>query len=217
MMTHTERMGAFNCADLYVVVTESFCGGRRADDVLAAVLDAGVRLVQLREKHCTDRDLFARAETFRKSTAEAGALLIVDDRVDVALAVGADGVHLGEHDLPVGAARAIAPDLIIGASAHNLDEAIAAQDACASYVNIGPIFGTQTKELPIPPLGPEAIDLIKPHLAIPFTTMGGIKLHNIDEVLKRGARHVALVTAVTAADDIRAAASALRNRILAYR
>ncbi|MFO7974606.1 MAG: thiamine phosphate synthase, partial [Candidatus Hydrogenedentota bacterium] len=116
-------------------------------------------------------------------------------------------------DLPLSAARRIAPDLILGASSHNLNEALAAQETGASYVNIGPIFPTQTKSVAVGAVGPAIIDEIVPHLRIPFTTMGGIKAHNIGEVLQRGARHVAVVTAVTAAPDVGAAASELRDLI----
>lgn len=213
-MTYAERLARFTETDLYVVVTESFCGGRSALDVLDAVLDAGVRLVQFREKDLDGRELCCRAAQFRERTAQHEALLIIDDRVDIALAVDADGVHLGQSDLPVSAACAVAPDLLIGASTHNLEEALAAQDAGASYVNIGPIFSTQTKDVTGGAIGPEAIDVIRPHLHVPWTTMGGIKLHNIGQVLDRGARHVAVVTAVTAADDVRAAAAALREQII---
>jgi thiamine-phosphate pyrophosphorylase len=214
-MDHGEHMARFEQADLYVVITEAFCGGRPALDVLDCVLSTGVTLIQFREKEGTDRALFEKAAAFRKRTSEAGALLIVDDRVDLALAVGADGVHLGEYDLPVDAARGIAPDLIIGASAHNLNEALDAQARGASYVNIGPIFATRTKTLPFPPLGPEALSKIVPQLHIPFSTMGGIKLENIDEVVQRGARRIAVVTAVTEAQDVESAARALRERIAA--
>ncbi|MDZ4858622.1 MAG: thiamine phosphate synthase [Candidatus Hydrogenedentes bacterium] len=211
-MTHAERMHRFAQADLYVVITEAFCAGRRAIDVLDAVLDAGVTLVQFREKDFEAGELYVRATAFRERT-KARALLIIDDRIDIALAVGADGVHLGQNDLPILAARAIGQELIIGASSHSLDEALSAQDAGASYVNIGPIFSTQTKRVSSGVVGPELIDTIRPHLRIPFTTMGGIKLHNISEVVRRGARHVAVVTAVTEAVDPRAAATALRDAI----
>jgi thiamine-phosphate pyrophosphorylase len=212
-MTHAERIAKFEQTDLYVVITQEFCAGRDSLDVLDEVLAAGVTLVQFREKEGSTADMVTRARAFRKRTRAAGALLIVDDRVDVALAVDADGVHLGEHDLPIAAARTIAPELIVGASAHNLDEALRAQQDGASYVNIGPIFGTQTKHLPIAPLGPDALDAITPHLRIPWTPMGGIKAHNIHEVVRRGARHVAVVTAVTEAVDVRAAAEELRAKI----
>jgi len=216
-MDHTQRMQRFEDSDLYVVITQAFCEGRSALTVLDAVLDAGVRLIQFREKDLTDNELYEQAKAFRERTRPHGALLIIDDRVDIALAVEADGVHLGEFDLPIAEARRLAPDLIVGASSHNLDEALAAQDAGASYVNIGPIFATETKTVATGPLGPAMLDQIVPHLRIPFTTMGGIKAHNIREVLQRGARHVAVVTAVTAAPDVGAAASELRTLICSSR
>jgi thiamine-phosphate pyrophosphorylase len=212
-MTHAERLAAFAATDLYVVITEAFCAGRTALEVLDRALAAGVRLVQMREKDWDGRRLYLQAVEFRRLTAAAGALFIVNDRVDVALAAGADGVHLGQEDLPVGAVRQIAPHLIIGASTHSLDEALAAQDAGASYVNIGPIFATQTKATPHGPLGPEALEAITPHLRIPWTTMGGITSANIDQVISRGARLPAVVTAVTAAPDPTAAALLLREKI----
>ncbi len=213
-MNHAARMARFDESDLYVVITGAFCTGRSPEDVLAAALDAGVKLVQFREKDISDLDKFRLAERFRRSAADAGALLIVDDRVDIALAVDADGVHLGAEDLPVDAARRIAPELIIGASSHSLDEALAAQAQGASYVNIGPVFDTATKAVSTGTVGPDLITEVKPHLRIPFTTMGGIKAHNIGEVLRRGARHVAVVTAVTAADNVTQAAAGLRQAIL---
>jgi len=211
-MNLEQRLAAFDQADLYVVITEAFCAGRAALEVLAMTLAAGVRLIQLREKEMADGLLYGRALEFRRQTAAAGALLIVDDRVDIALAAGADGVHLGQDDLPLDAARRLAPELIIGASTHSLEEALAAQEAGASYLNIGPIFPTQTKSIPAP-LGPEAIDQIAPRLRIPWTTMGGIKSANISRVVRRGARHPAVMTAVTAAADPTAAALQLRQMI----
>ncbi len=206
---HAERMSRFIEAGLYVVITEAFCGGRPALEVLDACLEGGVRLVQFREKALSGRELFLRAEAFRKRTSDAGALLIVDDRVDVALAVGADGVHLGQDDLPIAVARSLGPELILGSSSHDLDEALAAQAAGASYVNIGPIFATQTKTVASGVIGPAMIGVIAPHLRLPYTCMGGIKEHNVSEVLDYGARTIAVVTAVTAAPNPREAATRL--------
>jgi thiamine-phosphate pyrophosphorylase len=208
-----QRLRRFAETDLYVVITESFCEGWKAEDVLVGVLAAGVRLVQFREKGLADREACARAARFRALTRQAGALLIIDDRVDIALAVDADGVHVGLDDLPVALARSIAPDLIVGASSHNLAEAFAAQSAGAGYVNIGPIFPTNTKAVATGALGPEMIEAIAPRLTVPFTCMGGIKRENIGQVVDRGARHIAVVTAVTAAPDPCAAAKELRNLI----
>ena len=216
-MTHGERVRRFDAADLYVVITQEYCGGRSALDVLDAVLDAGVRLIQCREKDLDDERLFDHAREFRYRAEQAGAVLIVDDRLDIALAVDADGVHLGQDDLPVEDARRLAPEHLVGASTHSLREAQIAQREGASYVTIGPIFATQTKATGVKPLGPDAIARIAPKLTVPFSCMGGIRPENIDEVVSRGAKHPAVMTAVTAAEDVRAAAKELRDRIAAAR
>ena len=214
-MDLTQRLAAFERADLYVVITESFSAGRTALEVLERVLDAGVGIVQLREKDLGGRELYELAVECRRRTEATGALLIIDDRVDIALAAAADGVHLGQADLPVAVARRLAPDLIIGASSHSLEEALAAQEAGASYVNIGPIFPTATKPQAVA-LGVEAISRLAPYLRIPWSTMGGINQGNIAQVVARGARHPAVMSAVTAAPDISAAARALREAIVSY-
>jgi thiamine-phosphate pyrophosphorylase len=216
-MNLEERMARFQEADLYVVITEEFCKGRSPLHILEQVLEAGVKLVQLREKHMTDRGLLLRALEFCELCHSHGALLIVDDRVDIALASAADGVHVGQDDLPVQVVRSLATDLIIGCSTHSLHEAVAAQEAGARYVNIGPIFSTQTKIGTTSPLGAGGIDLIAPHLTIPWTVMGGIKEANIGQVLERGALRVAVVTAVTAADDVKTACTSLRQSMIAAR
>jgi thiamine-phosphate pyrophosphorylase len=214
----SERIAQFKQADLYVVITQAFCGGRTSEQVLRDVLAAGVRLVQFREKDITDDAvLFATALRFREITAEAGAVLIIDDRVDIALAVDADGVHLGQRDLPLPVAKNIAPNIIVGASTHSLDQALAAQAAGADYINIGPIYATQTKTKTAPPLGPEIIAEIAANVKIPFTCMGGIKPENVGDLLSRGARHPAVVTAVTAADHPETAARSLRELVLRAR
>lgn len=212
----SERMNKFKESDLYVVITEKMCKGRPSTYILEECLKAGVKIVQFREKEGDDRDKFHKAKKFRELTDQYGALLIIDDRVDIALTVNADGVHLGQKDLPICEVRKIAPNLIIGASTHSIEQAIKAQEEGASYVNIGPLFPTQTKTGTVEPLGVEAIERTKPYLKIPFTCMGGIKLNNIEEVLKRGARHIAVVTAVTEADDVQGAVSALREKILFF-
>lgn len=214
MNVPSDRLARFRETDLYVVITERFCAGRTALAVLEQVLAAGVGIVQLREKECDDRGLFERALAFRELTRRAGALLIVDDRLDVALAADADGVHLGQRDLPVREARRLAPHLLIGASSHTPEQAWEAQDAGASYVNIGPIYPTLTKATGMPALGPAVLERTAPRLTIPFTVMGGIKADNLAALLGRGARHLAVVTAVTAADDVAGAARSLRRAIV---
>lgn len=214
MPSHAERMARFNTSDLYVVITETFCAGRDTLFVLDTVLEAGVTLIQFREKDWDDAKLHEIGREYRKRTTDAGALLIVNNRIDIALAIEADGVHLGQGDLPIPVARDLAPELILGASTHSLADAQRAEAEGASYYNIGPIYPTETKQLTMDALGPEMIDTIAPHISLPFTCMGGIKPYNVDALLSRGAKHPAVVTAVTAADDITGAARALREQIL---
>ncbi len=208
------RMERLGLVRLYPVISgPEWSAGRGYIETLEKVLLGGARMVQLRAKAMPDLELYQIAEAARGLTDRFGALLIIDDRVDVALAVGADGVHLGQQDLPLAVARKLAPELILGASSHNLEEALRAQSEGASYVNIGPIFPTATKGGLPDYLGPDAISAIAPKLRVPFTVMGGIKLSNLPLVMAHGARIVAVVTAVTAAPDPSAAVREFEQRM----
>lgn len=209
----SSRKEAFSQVDLYPVTCHRLSAGRSNYDVLKAVLEGGARAIQLREPDLSDRALYFMARDFRTTTAEAGALLIINDRVDIALAVGADGVHLGQDDLPLEAARKLAPDLLLGVSTHSVEDALSAQEKGADYINIGPIFPTETKGGLQHFLGPEAVEEIGGKVTIPFTVMGGVKGSNIHEVVSRGARKVAVVTAVTQADDMAQEVRSLREKI----
>lgn len=205
----------FVSAGLYLVTSQALSMGRATLEIAAAAMRAGVRLVQLREKDMNTRQFAALAEKMRELTLEWNALLIINDRVDVALGVGADGVHLGQDDFPVAQARQIAPSLIIGASTHNEAEAVEAEAAGASYVNIGPLFPTRTKEWGEAFLGLEGMRRISGAVGIPFTVMGGIKKEHIPRLVANGARVIAVVTAVTAAPDPEAASRELLGMIRA--
>ena len=214
-MTREKRKARFDEIDVYPVTCERLSAGRSNLEVLEAVIRGGARIIQLREKEYSKRDLFHLALTFREVTARAGLLLIINDYLDIALAVGADGVHLGQDDLPLTAARRLAPDLVIGISTHSLEEALKAEGEGADYVNIGPIFATSTKAGVDRGLGPEAIASIGSRLSVPFTVMGGITAANLDEVLAAGARRIAMITAITQAADIAQAVRVFRERIRA--
>lgn len=213
MNNKEQRLKAFRQIDLYPVTDQSLSLERSNLEILDGLIAGGAGIVQLREKHLTKKDFYHMAVTFRKKTAQAGMLLIINDHLDIALACGADGVHLGQDDLPLPAARKLAQELLIGVSTHNMEEALAAQEQGADYVNIGPIFATRTKEVSMDPLGPETIKKITPHLKIPFTVMGGINLSNISQVLQAGAGKIAVVTAITKAEDVAGAVRDLRRFI----
>ena len=208
-----KRINAFRDIDLYPVTCESLSAGRSNVEVLKGLIAGGAKAVQLRDKEASPGDLYRKAVTFREMTTKAGMLFIVNDYVDIALAVKADGVHLGQDDMPPEAVRSIAPDLIIGVSTHSLDQALIAQAAGADYINVGPIYPTGTKEVAVKVMGPEAVTNIGSKVDIPFTVMGGIKEHNMDELLERGAKRFAMVTAVTEAEDIGEAVRKMREKI----
>ena len=212
-MTREARRRLFQQVDIYPVTCEELSQGRSNLEVLEAVIRGGTKIIQLREKEYQKKDLFHMALKFREVTAKAGVLLIINDHVDIALGVEADGVHLGQEDLPLTVARQLAPELLIGASTHSLEQALQAQKDGADYVNIGPIFPTGTKEGVEGFLGTEAIAKISPSLEIPFTVMGGINELNMDQVLAKGARRVAMVTAITRAADIAAKVRFLKDKI----
>ncbi len=216
MSSHDERMQRFRKAGLYLVTSQALSEGRSTLDIVRQALVAGVTLIQLREKDLPLHDYLELAHAVRALTKPYGCLLIINDRIDVALAADADGVHLGLEDLPIDAARSIAPDLIIGASSHNIEEAKAAEAAGASYVNIGPIYPTQTKNWTEAYLGIEGLARIAPEVRIPFTVMGGIKRTHIPELRAAGASTIALVTAVTAAPNPEQAARELLEEIACH-
>ena len=204
-MNRFERMQRFEEAGLYPVTCEALSAGRTNLEFLEAVIAGGARIVQLREKDLSKREFHTLALVFRKRCADAGLLLIINDHLDVALSVGADGVHLGQDDFPLPHARRLAPELILGASTHNRKEALTAVREGADYYNIGPIYPTGTKAHLSEFLGPEAICAISEGIDLPFTVMGGIKEHNLALLKEHGARHIAVVTALTQAPDITSA------------
>jgi len=187
---------------IYAVITEKFCAERSSLEVLEHCLQAGVTAVQLREKELSKNKIYELALQWKKLTDSYETSFIINDHLDVAMAVGADGVHLGQADLPCSVARRLAPDMILGVSTHNYLEALQAEKDGASYINIGPIFSTQTKDGVGDGIGIEKINEISSLVAIPFTVMGGIKEENINQVVNAGARRVAMVTEITQSVNI---------------
>ena len=199
----TQRIDAFKQASLYLVISSEFTENRPVPEVFEAAAAGGIRLIQLREKNKGAKYLYDVACACRPIANKYGVLMMIDDMVDVALLSGADGVHLGQEDLPVDIARNIAPELLLGCSTHNLAEALDAKKAGADYINIGPIYTTQTKSLAMSALGPGAISEISSQISpLPFYVMGGIKQHKFDELYAAGARLFAMVTEITRAPDV---------------
>ncbi|MFQ6039347.1 MAG: thiamine phosphate synthase [Candidatus Poribacteria bacterium] len=200
---------------LYVITDRELSKGRLITEIIAGAIAGGASIIQLRDKESTTKKLIRDAFALRELTKEKDAIFIVNDRVDVALAVGADGVHLGQDDFPVKLARKlIGTDKIIGVSVGNVEEAIQAVKDSADYVSIGSIFPTQTKPDAGDAVGTQIITAIKKYVNVPLVAIGGITEDNIAQVAKAGADCAAVISAVVGADDVEDAARCLIKRFL---
>ncbi|TML26485.1 MAG: thiamine phosphate synthase [Actinobacteria bacterium] len=208
--TGDERRARLARARLYLVCGAR-PGGRDADDLLAAALAGGVDVVQLREKDATEDEVLCAAGTFRARCDEAGALFVLNDRPDLAVAAGADGVHLGQDDLPVDEARSIVgDDRLIGRSTHSAEQIDAATGV--DYVAVGPVHATPTKP-GRPAVGLDPVRHAAAHARVPFFAIGGIDPGNVDGAIAAGARRVVVVRAIAEAADPKAAARDLRRAL----
>ena len=193
---------------VYPVSCEKLAAGRTDEQWLESVLEGGAKIVQLRDKGASDRRLLEKAKFFRRKTREAGVLFMVNDRLDIGLLSDADGIHVGQNDLPPEEILKLAPEMIIGIScnteeqARGLGEKEKSGTLPVSYYNIGPVFPTKTKEGLSEFIGPEAIGLFSSYVSLPFTVMGGVKKQHIQELVSLGAGRIALVTALSQASDI---------------
>ncbi len=192
--------------------------GRSHLAVIQAAIAGGATVVQYREKEGTTRQMIEEARALRELARRAGVPFIVNDRVDIALAVDADGVHVGQDDMPAPLARKLmGPEKIIGVSATNLEEALQAERDGADYIGAGPIFATPTKPDAAPPIGLEGLAEICRRVSIPVVAIGGINHENAGSVIEAGADGVAVVSAIVAAPDVEAAARRLREVVEAAR
>jgi thiamine-phosphate pyrophosphorylase len=193
--------------DLYVILDPAASGDADLATLADQVLAAGGRWIQLRAKEATTRELAGLARRVGERVRAAGGVFLVNDRLDVALAIGADGVHLGQDDLAVQDARRLAPGLVVGASTHSLDQARRAQAEGADYVALGSIFPTGSKPS-FQLVGLEMLRLCRPHVTVPLVAIGGITPERVPAVLAAGADGVAVISAIGMAPDPGAAARA---------
>lgn len=184
---------ALKLPPLYAILDPEQTRGRPAERVLAALLEAGVSILQLRVKSLPPVDFLELAKQARAVTRAHGCQLIINDRVDIALACGADGVHLGQDDLPLRAGRKLMGQKIIGISTHDLDQARAAERDGADYIGFGPMFGTRTKATGYEARGPEMLQQIRRAVTLPIVAIGGITEDNVQEVWQAGADSVAII------------------------
>jgi len=190
---------------LYGITAEKFSGGRSNIQVVEQMIQGGIKIIQYREKRPAKsyRIILEECRQIRALTRAAGVTFIINDYVDIALLVDADGVHVGQDDLPVGEVkRLLGPEKIVGLSTHSSSQAQDAVQAGADYIGVGPVFATKTKDDVCDPVGFSYLEWVVENISLPFVAIGGIKLHNIDQIVRRGARSVCLVTEIVGAPDI---------------
>jgi thiamine-phosphate pyrophosphorylase len=203
---------------VYLVTDRALAGDRSLVSVIRAALDGGVGVVQIREKNLSSRAFYETALEIVRLARPMGRAAIVNDRLDIAMACGADGVHLGQTDLPCEEARRLGgPGLIVGVSVGTEAEAVAAERAGADYLGISPVFATPTKPDAPEPAGLAGLQRIRRVVRLPLVAIGGIHAGNAADAIRAGADGVAVVSAVMAASDPRAAAAALMKAAMAGR
>jgi thiamine-phosphate pyrophosphorylase len=197
---------------LYLVTDQSLTRGQPLADVVAAAVQGGVSCVQLREKNLGTREFLAQALMLKKLLAPLRVPLVINDRIDIALACGADGMHLGQSDLPVAEARKLLPpEVFIGWSVESMDEVLQSAALPVDYLGVSPVFATPTKTDTGRAWGLDGLARVRAATRLPLVAIGGIHAGNARQVLRAGADGLAVVSALCAADDPRAAASGLRS------
>jgi len=199
---------------LYLVTDRGLSRGRTTIQIVEAALCGGVTCVQLREKTCSTREFITQALSIKDHLKRHNVPIIINDRVDIAQAVNADGVHLGQSDMPIETAKAILKDsMIIGISAESLEDAVQGEKDGADYIGVSPIYATPTKTDAASPLGLEGLREIRKSVKIPLVGIGGLNRENAGEVINNGADGVAVVSAIVAADNPEKVARELKKII----
>jgi len=199
---------------LYVILDVDICAScGDIVEIARKTILGGADILQLRAKKSSDREILKIGQAIKNLLHKSKALFVLNDRADLAQALDADGMHLGQQDLPVKDARRIlGKDKIIGVSTHSVSQAQEAEKLGADYIAIGPIFATATKP-DLAPLGTQSISQVKDKIKIPFVAIGGIDLNNLDEVSSAGAKGVAVCRAIITAGDVFKAARKFRERL----
>jgi thiamine-phosphate pyrophosphorylase len=200
---------------LYLVADAEHAAGRDLVRLVSEAVLGGVTIIQLRAKGSGTREFLGLATRMAAALKSGSIPLIINDRVDIALACGADGVHLGQDDMPLGKARELLGSTkIIGVSANTLKEAREAERFGADYIGLGPVYATASKDTDLPVLGPEGIRRMRQKLDIPIIAIGGIDAGNAADVMNAGAAGIAVVSAILGAPDARKAAADLKKKVL---
>lgn len=203
-----------NLGNFYYITDSGMSKNGIADDVRAAI-NAGVSVIQYREKNKPKKKMLEEAAALKKICREKSTLFIVNDHVDIAMDVGADGVHVGQGDTSIAMARRFMPNKIVGVSATSLEQALKAQGEGADYIGAGPVFSTSTKKDAAEPMGTETLKEIKRNVTVPVVAIGGITRDNLKEVVRSGVDSVVMMSAVAGSEDqgkeIKAAIKTIRN------
>jgi thiamine-phosphate pyrophosphorylase len=200
--------------DLYCITAEEHSAGRSNIAVVEEMIAAGIKIIQYREKDKKMKEKYQECQVIRAKTKEAGVTFIVNDDIDLAILVEADGVHIGQDDLPIDKVRQlVGEEMIIGLSTHSPAQAEEAVARGADYIGVGPIFKTATKKDVCDAVGFTYLEYVVKNIKIPFVAIGGIKCNNIAEVARQGAECIAVVTDITTALDIGARIRELRTNM----
>jgi thiamine-phosphate pyrophosphorylase len=211
----SESLSTVSRSGLCLITDSSIIHGLSLKEAVQKAILGGIKFLQYREKNLSPSDSYEIANALRRLTKEAGVTFVINDDVSLALSVDADGVHLGQDDLPLREARKVMGNRsLIGISTHSVQEALAAEKDGADYIGLGPIFSTATKKTRLP-LGSDVIREVKSKVRIPIFAVGGISLENIEEVLEAGAAGVAVVSAILTSPDIEHTTRAFLNTISA--
>lgn len=197
---------------LYLVTDSGLSRGRSLLEIVQAGVAGGITCVQVREKTLSSREYIMRLLAIRALLREHGVPLFVNDRVDIALAVEADGIHLGQTDMPLTLARRLVGDrLIVGISCESVQDAVDAEQGGADYVSVSPVFATPTKTDTAPAMGLEGVRAVRAAVEVPVVAIGGINATNAAEVVRAGADGICVISGIVSAPDPRAASAALRR------
>jgi thiamine-phosphate pyrophosphorylase len=194
---------------LYAILDPEQINNRSPESVVRQLLQGGAKMIQLRAKAMSSRDFFHLAQRMREMTAAYDCKLIVNDRIDIALGTAADGVHLGQEDLPLQVGRKLLGDRLIGISTHSLEQAKEAEANGADYIGFGPIFGTATKNTGYTARGLEMLAQVRAAVALPIVAIGGITEANIRNVWQAGADSAAIISDILKAEEVAAKVSAI--------
>lgn len=199
--------------DIYVITGEEFSLGRKNIEVVKELIDAGIKVIQYREKKKSKIEKYNECLEIRKLTREKGVTFIVNDDVDIAVSVNADGIHLGQDDMPIEEVRKIVGNMIIGISTHNREQVKDALEKKADYIGVGPIYHTKTKENLEECEGLKFLKWVSENVNIPYVAIGGIKESNINEVKENGGKCFAMISEIVGSENIYEKINSIRNKL----